>query len=510
MGWLSGWDKRVKITIDHNDVNEALSNFPILLYLSASSGLSAADVTFIFDELQHNDTNRKKIAVTTSDGETQCYVEIERWDSANEKAWLWVKVPSIAADVDTELYLYYDKDHADNTSYVGDTGETPAQNVWDSNFAAVWHLNQSPGDSAPQIKDSTANGRHLTCYGSMTSDDLVDAKIGKGIDLDGVNDELANASSWGLSASSYTLELWLYPRSTSSVRGPFGLGPNKTSRSLNDETQVDGVNHAQAYSNNSGSWCNTDNDSLPSNAWTYEAFQHDLANDILRVTLNSTTWSWSYSYDVGAHNYFTLGRILASTPYLSAIVDEVRYSRVIRSSAWIKATYEATRDHFVFWGSEETSGGAALVSVSDMLGFSDAVLCSKNLAVLDSAGLVEANLADKAFAVFDGAVLSDFVSLLTVGFIQVFDSVTLADAISVDRAFSLHDSVSLLDDVLVHKQLVAVADALALSGAVAVVKVLVLSDEMMLVEAVDVGLAGARKTRVFLVFGDLAVQVVGD
>lgn len=68
---------------------------------------------------EQSDANRKKIAVTKSDGTTQCYVEIEKWDHASKQAWLWVKVPSIRISVDTDLYLYYDKDHADNTDYVG-------------------------------------------------------------------------------------------------------------------------------------------------------------------------------------------------------------------------------------------------------------------------------------------------------------------------------------------------------------------------------------------------------
>jgi len=138
-GWLSGWAKRVKVSIDAGDVDSALSNFPVLLYISDSSGINSDDVSFVFDELTSDD-NRKKIAVTTDDGTTECYVEIEKWDDGNEKAWLWVKVPSVASGADTELYLYYDKDHAENTAKVGDTNDAIAENVWDTNFKAVYHM----------------------------------------------------------------------------------------------------------------------------------------------------------------------------------------------------------------------------------------------------------------------------------------------------------------------------------------------------------------------------------
>lgn len=147
MSWLSDWAKRVKIILDHNDIDAALSNFPHLVYLSASSGHSNKDVSFVFDELG-SDANRKKIAVTKADGITQCYVEIEKWDHVNEKAWLWVKIPDVDPDVDTELYLYYDSAHADNNDWVGDPSDAVVHNVWDDDFVLVLHMEEGLVDSS--------------------------------------------------------------------------------------------------------------------------------------------------------------------------------------------------------------------------------------------------------------------------------------------------------------------------------------------------------------------------
>ena len=133
VGWLDGWSKRIKIIIDHNDIDAALTDFPHLVYLSASSGQSNKDVSCVFDELG-SDANRKKIAVTTNDGLTQCYVEIEHWDHANEKAWLWVKVPDLDPDENTEFFFYYDHSKAENTAYVGDPSDDVVHNVWDEHF----------------------------------------------------------------------------------------------------------------------------------------------------------------------------------------------------------------------------------------------------------------------------------------------------------------------------------------------------------------------------------------
>ena len=109
-----------------------------MIKLGAACGTNAQDLTGVFDKLG---SSSKKIAVTQSDGITECYVEIELWDDANEIAILHVKVPSVSSSVATVLYLYYDAAHADNDTYVGDTGEAAAQSVWDSNFVGVWHMN---------------------------------------------------------------------------------------------------------------------------------------------------------------------------------------------------------------------------------------------------------------------------------------------------------------------------------------------------------------------------------
>lgn len=117
--WLDTWAKRIKITLDHNDIDADLVWFPILVHLSASSGPYNRDVTCVFDEVG---ANSKKIAITKGDGTTQLYVEIDHWDYENRKAWLWVSREGwvISATINTDLFLYYDNAQPDNTSFVGD------------------------------------------------------------------------------------------------------------------------------------------------------------------------------------------------------------------------------------------------------------------------------------------------------------------------------------------------------------------------------------------------------
>ena len=52
MSWLEGWSKRIKITVDHDRVDEDLADFPVLVTLADDVGINNADVTDVFGELQ--------------------------------------------------------------------------------------------------------------------------------------------------------------------------------------------------------------------------------------------------------------------------------------------------------------------------------------------------------------------------------------------------------------------------------------------------------------------------
>jgi len=138
--WLEGWDKRrIKFTVDKDKIDTAdLQWFRVVVTLSPTHG------DCVFDELT-SDANRFKIAFTKADGTTELYGEIEKWDDANESAIIHVSRDGwvISDTENTDFYMYYDKDHEDNTDYIkpgseelvvngidwtGATGTTPPNN----------------------------------------------------------------------------------------------------------------------------------------------------------------------------------------------------------------------------------------------------------------------------------------------------------------------------------------------------------------------------------------------
>jgi hypothetical protein len=159
------------------------------------------------------------------------------------------------------------------------------------------------------------------------------------------------------------------------------------------------------------------------------------------------------------------------------------------------------------WGSEE-SGGAILKEVTDSLSLSDALLANKTFTVVDSVGLVDSSLKhwtpqifdslglsdtilrDKQFSVSDSISLGELITVMTEIVKQVTDSLSLSEAVSLNKALLLADQIQLTDNVYVNK-------------------ILTVSDDVALAEVVEKSVQGVVKTKVFLIIGDLAIQLTG-
>jgi len=358
-GWLSGYDKRVKLTIDYLDVTSGLTDFPVLIYLSTASGRGAPqdDLSCVFNELQI-DANRKKIAVTTSDGTTECYVEIEKWDSANNKAWLWVKVLSVSSTVDTVLYLYYDKDHAENAAYVGDTGSTQAQNVWTNGFRGVWHLSEASGNA----QDSTSYATSGTYSGSPYTQG-VSGKIDGASDFDPTSPSSGQVSCGDpvdghldFSSNSFTVEFWMYfDGAVSDYQLPLYKGGSWEEDPGYDFEMSDYSPYDTGFNLADGSIVVSAPYFTPSlDTWTNLVGVCDRSAGMARLFKDGVEFGTGTSLgSLGSVNTAQALKFPNGAYLKDLILDEVRISYGRRSDAWIKASYESERDHFIDFGGEE-------------------------------------------------------------------------------------------------------------------------------------------------------------
>lgn len=361
MAWLSGWTYRKKLVIDQTKVDGTLSDFPVLIKLSTSTGLTSADVSDIFDTLG---ADSLKIAVTAADGTTQCYVEVERWDNANELAWLWVKVPSISSSVDTDLYLYFDHAQSDNTTYIGAAGSTVAQSVWDSNTMAAYTFGQDPQGGAGCIIDDTANNNDGTAVGEMLTGDLVDGNIGKALDFEGANDgiEITDSASLTLGGN-FTISTIIKPHNLPSIDGTIQSLVCKFDTDGGYDIRIihySGTLNIGVYTNaaTTGGGLVTLSPELSNDAWAHIHAVCDGTNSKVYINgeyINQVSNTIVPANGVKKLNIGKFGLYSGSElgRYFDGLIDTVRLHNTDRSAAWIKADYNSCFNSLVTFNTTE-------------------------------------------------------------------------------------------------------------------------------------------------------------
>ena len=356
MAWLGTWAKRIAITIDHTKVDADLTDFPVCIHLAAAAGISSDDVSAVFDELT-TDSNRKKIAVTTSDGTTQCYVEIEKWDDANEQAFLHVKVPSISSAVDTTLYIYYDSAQSDNTSYVGDTGDAVSQNVWDSNFVAVWHFATIPATSA--VYDSTINVNHGNPSSGLDASRLISGKCGGAYNVTSSKYITVPNKTCLRILDNITTEAVFYHVSSTDWQALFNKG-------YNIPYGMKGSPKVAFRINAGGDYAIGTNYSY--GAWVSMSGTYSSSAVLMRVFANGAYYASHANSGLIDDN--TNPVIICSDSvywYFNGYIDELRLSNVVRSDAWIASTHNTLFDTLLTFAVEEGISTAVSVDVPSAL-----------------------------------------------------------------------------------------------------------------------------------------------
>jgi len=176
------------ITIDHNQVaGSGFSNFPLLI--------SLLDTDLRWDvQSSGND-----IAFSSENIWLDHEIELfnQTYSGTQAKLVVWVRIPVLSASSDTIIRMYY-----------GNSTMSSRQNpegVWNSNYKAVYHMNQDPSSS--NILDSTSNNYDLTTTGFTSDTRFYDGKLGTAIAFDGIDDYLY-INSFSGPTNGFTFETW--------------------------------------------------------------------------------------------------------------------------------------------------------------------------------------------------------------------------------------------------------------------------------------------------------------
>jgi len=343
--WNSSFTYRKKITIDHNQVNASLTNFPLFINITDTD--LAARVQPDGDD----------IAFTNSTG-TKLNHEIESYNSTTGQLIAWVNVTSLSSATDTVLYMYY-----------GNSTCTSQQNIegtWNTSFKAIWHLHETP---TATVHDSTANNNDLTSAGSMTTTDLINGTTGKAIDFDGANDYLYAADSASLQPTSVTLLSWYYPRANCS--GNFDIGKMCQDKWGNSDSCSYGfwygsgsiANYTGNFETSDNTQTNPTKGSYSLNSWHFMATTHDGASSA-KIYVDGVEGSaptvgvQALRYTGATYFYMAASHTGAGSginAWTSCIIDEVWVIGQVLNSSYINTLYNNQNSPSTF-ASFETEG----------------------------------------------------------------------------------------------------------------------------------------------------------
>lgn len=326
MAFPVGWQYNTKITIDSSLIDSNLTDFPLLVKLSASN--------FDFSLAKSDGSD---IRFTESDGITLLKYERERHDSGSELAEYHVKVPSITSGADTIIYMYYGNASASD-------GED-AVNVWDANFLFVSHMYdvttstiKNSIDGSSKSKSSADNPLEVSGEVYKAQDISSDYVVLGDIDIDGNGtiEALVNPDNF---AGNFGNTITSKGNSAgASAYADLGLFLSQTNGYV--YIQVGDTSSFQAY---------TSTLAASTGSWQYVAGRAD-GTDLsafLGTTKQTTTQTVT---PAGNSNNYRIGMFgdSVSTPLqFDGKIGEVRISATDRSDAWLKATKETLFDNLL-------------------------------------------------------------------------------------------------------------------------------------------------------------------
>ena len=349
VGWYdNAWSNRLKITVDNTKVSADLTDFPVYINLD--------DIGTGHGFWTNVQADGDDIRITKSNGTTQVPVEIVNIDTSGKTGEVHFKADgTLSGSSDTSFYLYYGNASATRPAATATYG---SENVWTNSYLRVYHMNEDPSGSAPQMIDSTSNGDDATSEGSMTSGDLISGQIDNSIDFDGSNDRIRGSTNTTIQgANGRTLSCWVRNDATNSDAD--------TVVYIGTDT---GAGHGYGLAVGVGGSFNW-------SVWTHSSF-YDVAGtqsstaDIgtwvkLDATYDGTTNRLYYNGSQDAttsttaintqNSVIAMGDNNADNRDTDCALDEVRLSSVARSANWLSTEYnnQNTSSTFYTIGSEE-------------------------------------------------------------------------------------------------------------------------------------------------------------
>jgi len=329
--WDLDWRYRKQITINHAMVDGTLLNFPLLIK-DTSSDFGA-----------HAQADGDDFVFTTEDG-TKLNHEIEKYDGSPGELITWVNIPSLSSVDDTLIYVYY-----------GNSGCSSQENIygtWDSNFWMVQHLNE---DGTVIRQDSTSNSND-GFPGNYDGDEATDSgKIDGGDYLDG-GDDYMTFEGYPIT-STYTVSCWIKLEDITDfqllfeIYSDYFMG-NGHEQILNFRAHIDEYNNFLSFSEHAGK--NKSTNVAVDNEW-HHFVGAKTGSSALDIYIDGT-YEHTHTGDFDTPEYMVIGcDDYHDVEYTKGTFDEVRTSKIARSSAWISTEYnnQNNPELYITFGEQE-------------------------------------------------------------------------------------------------------------------------------------------------------------
>jgi hypothetical protein len=334
--WADGsFSKRKDIVIDHSKASGDLEDFPVLVDLYDTDMHDTNKVQVDGDDILFTDASGAKL-----DHEIELFDQAGNGTHAHLVAW--VRVPGLSSTEDTTISMYYGNNVLENQEF--------SEGVWDTNYKAVWHLNEMGYGNLDEYADSSSYENDGQGGGGITDRIPIQVTgiIGNGQEFDGNDDRIIIPSSSSLDiSSSITVEGWVYSPDIS----PNGGIAYRANYDYGLTFEPDNI---WVYTdNNQGNWNWNTGEVIPTAGWHHILFTFDsnirrLYIDSIEV-INSTS---SGSIDINP-SIIIIGW-QEWTGGTDGIIDEIRLSDITRSPDWITTEYNNHYDAASFYsiGSE--------------------------------------------------------------------------------------------------------------------------------------------------------------
>lgn len=285
------------------------------------------------------DANGYDIVFTAGDCSTILNHQIESYNPTTGEFIAWVRIPTLLANANTNIHMYY------GNSLIATDPSTSA--VWGAEYAAVYHMNQTPAGAPPQIIDFTSNGNDGDANGGMGTPDLVNAQIGQGIDFDGNNDFIdcgADASTDPV--GDLTVSAWIFSRAASGHIINRGGGWNDPGYSLFHH-----ANNIRIELQRAGEKDIVDN-GLTINTWHHVALTYDQSSGLIRCFIDGIEQGNTGTHTGPIGNpveNLNIGRKEQNAFYFNGIIDEGRVIHALRNNDWMSTEYNNQNSPSTFY-----------------------------------------------------------------------------------------------------------------------------------------------------------------